>query len=274
MDLTRLPVSLNKMKKSDMETIRQDREVWWNKFYAKYEKLSEDSEDDVGIEEIADPRRLEREDDIRMENNKLRLEPIVSKTFQNWIREHGEEIDELTTIAGPPGSDEEEIMSDEDIHEDEMEESDSEDLMDDHCESENRSWHTRSLVFDSDDDSELGPAIPSSFSKMFLSPAKSLHNSSFRDKFLSPIVTSSRNISLMESSINNSSLVCSVCSVETDYSRDMGVEETSFKCDNCLLSVHQDCEKECNVCRSIASKVDTRRKLKIYTEEKQQSDSA
>ena len=35
MDLTRLPVSLNKMKKSDMETIRQDREVWWNKFYAK-----------------------------------------------------------------------------------------------------------------------------------------------------------------------------------------------------------------------------------------------
>ena len=29
-----------------------------------------------------------------MENNKLRLEPIVSKTFQNWIREHGEEIDE------------------------------------------------------------------------------------------------------------------------------------------------------------------------------------
>ena len=29
-----------------------------------------------------------------MENNKHRLEPIVSKTFQNWIREHGEEIDE------------------------------------------------------------------------------------------------------------------------------------------------------------------------------------
>ena len=120
-------------------------------------------------------------------------------------------------------------MSDEDILEDEMEESDSEEFMDDHCESDKRSWHTRSLVFDSDDDSEIVTAIPSSFSKMFLSPVKSRHNSSFRDKFLSPRGTSSRNISLVEGSINNSSLVCSVCSVETDYSRDMGVEETSFK---------------------------------------------
>ena len=33
--------------------------------FVQYEKLSELSEDDVGIEEIADPRRLEREDDIR-----------------------------------------------------------------------------------------------------------------------------------------------------------------------------------------------------------------
>ena len=34
-------------------------------------------------------------------------------------------------------------------------------------------------------------------------------------------------------------------------------------CDNCLLNIHQDCEEECQLCRDIASKVDTRKLLKM-----------
>ena len=103
-----------------------------------------------------------------------------------------------------------------------MEESDSEEIVE-------VKHKSRSLFFDSDEDLETAGPIPSSFSRLFLSPAKSRPNSSYREKFLSPKVTSSRNISLVEGSMNNSSLVCSVCSVETDYSRDLGVEETSFQ---------------------------------------------
>ena len=92
-------------------------------------------------------------------------------------------------------------------------------------------------------------------------------------------------MSLVDQSFNNSSLVCEVCSLETEYSRDMGIEEEEeekfevshfyrysvisphlcflFQCDNCLLNIHQDCEEDCQLCRDIASKVDTRRNLKM-----------
>jgi len=289
MDLTRLPVTMSKMRNSDKENMRQDREEWWNKFYNKYEKLSKLSVETVGIDEIDDPTSREIEDDLGVEG--FRLEPIVSKTFQKWVREHEDEIDELTTIAGPPGEDEEEIGgSDEEMKEYETEEPDcdSEDISDDHCEGGNQTDCSRILFCDSDDDSETEAAIPKSFSTLYLSPVKLKPNSSFREKFLSPKVTSSRNISLvekflspkfsssrnislLEASVNNSSLVCRSCSLETDYSKDLGIDEEQFKCDDCLLKVHRDCNEDCRLCRDIASQVDNRRQLKEKYEEKEKS---
>ena len=35
MDLTLLPVSMSKIRQSDKEAIRDDREKWWNNFYCK-----------------------------------------------------------------------------------------------------------------------------------------------------------------------------------------------------------------------------------------------
>ena len=95
MDLTLLPVSMSKIRPSDKEAIRDDREKWWNTFYSKvgltqylpnfsismkecnpflqliydnnlqYEKLSEVTDETVGIEEIDDPDMcVDREDDL------------------------------------------------------------------------------------------------------------------------------------------------------------------------------------------------------------------
>ena len=73
----------------------------------------------------------------RMEG--FRLEPIVSRTFQKWVHDHEDEIDEcehsfpsccssifptpvsVTTIAGPPGQDEEEIVGSDEEEEAEYE---------------------------------------------------------------------------------------------------------------------------------------------------------
>ena len=180
-------------------------------------------------------------------------------------------------MAGPPGEDEEEIVeSDEEVTEYEMEETDG-DSEDSSGEPEKISRNL--FCVSDDDDSEVESAVPRSFSTLFLSPARSKPNTSFREKFLSPKVTPIKNISLMEGSKNNSSLVCETCTLETDYSRDMGIDETDFKvssvtdclmisisllqCDGCLLSVHPNCEGECQVCRDIASQVDTRRSLRM-----------
>ena len=97
-----------------------------------------------------------------------------------------------------------------------------------------------------------------------MTPARRRPTSSFVEKFLSPKVLLSRNASLVDESVNNSSMVCEACSMETEYSRDMGIEkEEKFECDNCLLNIHKDCEKECQLCKDIAGKVDTRRKLRM-----------
>ena len=134
----------------------------------------------------------------------------------------------MTTIAGPPGEDEEEIAgSDEEEIEYETEEGDysPEELSDGAPAKPNIS---RNLFNDSDsseEEFELGEAMPMSLSSLLLSPARKRPTSSFVEKFLSPKVRMSRNASLINESVNNSSMVCEACSMETEYSRDMGIEE-------------------------------------------------
>ena len=181
---------------------------------------------------------------FRMEG--FRLEPIVSRTFQKWVHDHEDEIDEcednfpsscssifpvpvsVTTIAGPPGQDEEEIVgSDEEDAEYETEDGDySPEELSDGGPAPAKPNISRNLFIDSsEDESDTGEAMPLSFSNLLLSPARPRPTSSFVEKFLSPKVVLSRNVSLVDQSFNNSSLVCEVCSLETEYSRDMGIEE-------------------------------------------------
>ena len=178
----------------------------------------------------------------------FRLGPIVSRTFQKWVHDHEDEIDEcelhfltvesqyfpisvaVTTIAGPPGEDEEEIAgSDEEETEYETTEGDySPEELSDGAPAPAKPNISRNLFNDSDsseEESELGEAMPLSFSSLLLSPARMRPTTSFVEKFLSPKVLMSRNASLINESVNNSSMVCEACSMETEYSRDMGIEE-------------------------------------------------
>ena len=132
----------------------------------------------------------------------------------------------MTTIAGPPGQDEEEIAGSEEEEETEYEteegDSSPEDLSDGAPVRPNIS---RNLFKDSSDEESDIETVPKSFSNLLLSPARPRSTLSFVEKFLSPKVRLSRNASLMSETANNSSLVCEVCSMETEYSRDMGIEE-------------------------------------------------
>ena len=133
----------------------------------------------------------------------------------------------VTTIAGPPGQDEEEIAGSDEETEYETEEGDSspEELSDG---AQTRPNISRNLFNDSDSsdgESDSGENVPMSLSSLLLSPARPRSTSSFVEKFLSPKVVLSRNASLRNESPNNSSIVCEACSLETEYSRDMGIEE-------------------------------------------------
>ena len=209
-----------------------------------------------------------------------------SKAFRRWVKDNEDEIDEcrlvinvnlnylfnyflVTTICGPVGedeeelgeefddddssgeddiypeqSDDEELVSDDDIH---PEHSDDEELFGD---DDNKSSDDNEVTsISSDSEAEFLTSIPRSLQLAAnLTPIK--NNSSFRDKFLSPRLSVSRNESV--------NLSCLSCGTPTTYTQDLGLGNSSFECDDCLLSVHQDCDEDCQLCKDIASKVSNR----------------
>ena len=106
MDLTRLPVSLSKVRSADKAGIEKDRKQFWDKLFEKvcfkafvlkehfyfmqYERLSEMETEEEAIDEIDHPINvLNRERAFRC------LSQVPgSKTFRKWVADHGEEIDE------------------------------------------------------------------------------------------------------------------------------------------------------------------------------------
>ena len=105
MDLSKLPGSFDKISKQDMQQIETDRRMFWNRFFLKIEESYDSSDDTEAIEEIDDPVRVQE----REQRVQSFCELPTSKTFRRWCREHGDYLDELTTIAGPPAEDEEDI---------------------------------------------------------------------------------------------------------------------------------------------------------------------
>ena len=116
MDLHKLPGSFDKISKQDIQKIKTDRQIFWNRFFLKIEESYDSSDDTEAIEEIDEPLRVQE----REERAQRFCEPPSSKTFRRWCREQGDYLDELTTIAGPPAEDEEDLG--EEILEEEEEE--------------------------------------------------------------------------------------------------------------------------------------------------------
>ena len=207
-----------------------------------------------------------------------------SKAFRRWVKDNEDEIDEcrlvinvnlnylfnyflVTTICGPVGegeeelgeefddddssgeddiypeqSDDEELVSDDDIH---PEHSDDEELFGD---DDNKSSDDNEVTsISSDSEAEFLTSIPRSLQLAAnITPIK--NNSSFRDKFLSPRLSRNESVNLS----------CLSCGTPTTYTQDLGLGNSSFECDDCLLSVHQDCDEDCQLCKDIASKVSNR----------------
>jgi len=267
MDLRAIPG--DQIQGLDRNQVENDRKKFWEKFFEKHEQLGAEDTTSVAITEIDMPELVEKNlRGVKRKNLKL----PVSKTLKKWVKEHADEIDELTTIAGPPSVDEEEISEEED------EESDClEDLIDDkentppHVEeylpssppsSPSSSPH-HSLLDPSDSDSELllyAPSLPTSKRSIF-APLSISENLNFVEKLtFSPKLSSSRNNSfaLSEAALNLT-LNCSSCQKETNYSTKLGLDEAEFKCDTCMIEDHHpDCGEDCENCKRIAAELEAR----------------
>ena len=126
MDLNQLPGSLDKISKQELHQIETDRRTFWERFFLKIEESYDSEDDSEAIEEIDEPQHVQ--------DRERRVQRIYqvpsSKTFRRWCREHGDYLDELTTIAGPPAEDEEdigeEILGEEEEEVEDLEEEDIE----------------------------------------------------------------------------------------------------------------------------------------------------
>ena len=103
MDLSRLPGNLCKISKKTLRDIEKERIVFWEKFFKNIEESYDADGTTEGIHEIDDPNKVSKRGGAFCE------EMPVSETVRRWFREHEDYIEELTTIAGPPAEDEEDI---------------------------------------------------------------------------------------------------------------------------------------------------------------------
>eukprot|EP00092_Neocalanus_flemingeri_P105127 GFUD01134706.1.p1 GENE.GFUD01134706.1~~GFUD01134706.1.p1 ORF type:complete len:379 (-),score=151.83 GFUD01134706.1:766-1902(-) len=245
MDLSRIPrEELEGLNRGEVES---DRKKYWEKFFEKYEQIGAACTTTVGIEEMDMPDVVAG---LVREEKRVKLEMPVSKTFRKWVKENGEEIDELATIAGPPSVDEEELSDDEDDSDDDSND-ESDDLADMIDDTENNppipdqslslsppSSPLLSLLDQSDSDSDLllySSTLPSSSHSIFAPPSVNL---SYKDKLLfSPQLYSSRNNSSAASPTPpHKYLICSSCSKQSLYSTLLGLDQTVFQCDSCMLT--------------------------------------
>lgn len=250
----------------DRNQVENDRKKYWDQFFEKYEELGAECTSTVGLEDIDKP-------DVVAEGlrgvKRRNLEFPVSKTLRTWVEQHEDEIDELTTIAGPPSVDEEEISQEE-------YESDSDDLADLIDDRENippdvegylpsspPSSPQHSPVDLSDSDSErllYTPNLPSTTCSIF-APLSISENLNYKDKLIfSPQLSSSRNNSFaLSEALPTNNLNCSACHTETNYSTRLGLDESEFKCDSCMMDdSHPDCHDDCDNCKKIAAQLEAR----------------
>merc|ERR1719397_1600525 len=245
MDLYKLPGTFCKISKKDLREIETDREKFWNRFFLRIEESFNLSGDSVAIHEIDDPRRVD-------ERAGSCCELYNSINFQRWIRDHEDYIDELTTIAGSPAEDEEEIEDEEETEEDVEEISDDNESADQVNMEDNIDIEEEEVIeeeveeISNDEESADEDDMENSIDECYSQTDEDLDENDIQDA------------SEVSEDGSDEKISCCQCDKTTIYCADITEDEEEFQCDFCLLGTHADCEVDCDECRDIAAKVERR----------------
>jgi len=110
-------------KNVNVAEIRRERMEKMERLYEKYEHRNKERQHSISLEEF---------DQHFPDTNRELVENPHTRTFRRYLRQHGDLIDELTTVAGEPASDEEELSLSESESESEDEFDDFNSLTSDH----------------------------------------------------------------------------------------------------------------------------------------------
>jgi len=279
------------------EIIRERKEKM-ERLYEKYENRSKERQNSISLEEF---------DQLFPDTNRELVENPHTRTFRRYLRQHGDLIDELTTVAGEPASDEEELSLSESESEEEFDDFNS--LTSDHANSETdiktdcvEDLNSKNIIehrndalnvsseansFDADDEDDF---LYSSDQKKFSHPDKSTENLLQKEvvkkawlcRMAADEIAKDNSVSLdaHEDESYSDTLVkglckitCTECGQEVTTVTDME-DPSKFKCDDCWLRYDHGCddEEDCKVCREIAMWVQVRWEVKRQISNREHED--
>lgn len=272
----------NRITGINIDSVEKERKMYWDKFYMKYSALSESESDCLTIDQIDDISLVK----VRA-GHKL-VEGPISRTARKYLKENAGLVDELSTIAGPPASDEEEISEDDSEEDDDVElevsdhvdhiltpiKTDIEEIQfkipeqlakmndsDGEVVSENEATDDENLEEDSDED--LGLFSPIARPKFSLKSSRNIVSSNIArtpmnklNNYEKPCLDYSEDYddtkcSGCDNFLDESSMLLSASNIALCDNR---------RCDNCLLhETHKDCDNEdCQVCIDVVATVKAR----------------
>jgi len=257
----------------DVDAVQKERQHFWERLYQKYEKTSELDQEEISVHDLDNPDTMKRLPG-------LRCELPTTKAFRRYIAQHGGLLDELTTMAGPPALDEEELSSEDDSDE-EGDNDDSEEgevnvglgglvMKDSEEENQMATWRKDGGKRSSEE--HLSGETETEEEEDFSSPPAKVVTPSKRRVIVEyytsedeeeardmdpPLREAAETMRLYEGEEENS-LICINCGALGDVLEEGG-GQSEFRCDECLMKVHPECEDfDCSVCRETAAVVEAR----------------
>jgi len=262
----------------DVDAVQKERQHFWERLYEKYEKSSALDHDEISVHDLDDPATMRRLPG-------LRCEMPTTKAFRRYIAQHGGLLDELTTMAGPPALDEEELSSEDEEREEQegddyesdgdeggevnvglggldMKEKNSDE--ENHMVSQRRNGGKRSGEEYLSGEAETEEEDFSSPPAKVVTPSKrrviveyyTSEDEAEASKMDQPSREGSETRRVHEE--DEDSLICSNCGALGDVLEEGG-DQSEFRCDECLMKVHPECEDfDCSVCRETAAVVEAR----------------
>jgi len=264
----------------DVDAVQKERKDYWERLYQKYEKSSELDQEDISVHDLDKPDTMKR-------FRGLQCELPTTKAFRRYIAQHGGLLDELTTMAGPPALDEEELSSEDDSDEEGEGQGDN-----DYSDEGEVNVGLGGLVMREKDSEEgnqkvilrknggkrsseehlSGEAETEEEEDFSSPPAKVVTPSKTRvivEYYTSEDEAEAGNMDppsgitaearrLYDEGEEENSLICSNCGALGDVLEEGGAQ-SEFRCDECLMKVHPECEDyDCSVCREVAAVVEAR----------------
>jgi len=275
-------------KNVNVAEIRRERMEKMERLYEKYEHRNKERQHSISLEEF---------DQHFPDTNRELVENPHTRTFRRYLRQHGDLIDELTTVAGEPASDEEELSLSESESESEDEFDDFNSLTSDHDNSASatdkntdcvKDMNSKNIIenvndvfnvsseadsFDADDEDDF---LYSADQKKLSNPNKSTENllqkEVVKKAWLCTMAADeiAKNCSVSIDANEDKScndvlvkglcrMICPKCGQEVTTVTNME-DPNKFKCDDCWLGYDHGCDddKDCKVCRDIAMWVQVR----------------